>query len=148
MKYNKDTGKRVKNEEGKALIGSVRSSLGLNNYNLKQTLFGRHLAAETSDNIPIGIVESEKTATVMSIIEPSIVWMATGSLGGVKYDYFKGLNNRDITLYPDKGCFSNWSDKANKLNHSYGFNISVNDSLEYMDSKDGADLVDVYLANT
>ena len=145
MKYNKFTGKRVKNEEGKALISSVRSSLKLDNHNLKQTLFGRHLAAETSNNIPIGVVESEKTAIIMSIVKPSVVWMATGSLGGVKYDYFKGLHNRDITLYPDKGCYTQWHDKASVLNSRYGFNIIVDDALEYSNLKEGKDIADVFL---
>lgn len=146
MKYDKYTGKRVKNEEGRALISSVRASLGLKDFTLKQTLFGMHLASITSKNIPIGIVESEKTAIVMSIVEPSKVWMSCGSLGGIKYDYFKGLSNRDITLYPDKGCFSKWLNKANTLNSTYKFSIKVDETLESSDLVEGKDIADVFLA--
>ena len=146
MKYDRNTGKRVKNEEGKALISSVRSSLGLKDFNLKQTLFGMHLASTTYKDTPIAVVESEKTAIIMSIVEPSKVWMSCGSLGGIKYDYFKGLLNRDITLYPDKGCFSKWLNKANTLNYKYGFNIKVDDSLENLDLIEGEDIADVFLA--
>lgn len=112
---------------------------------LKQTLFGMHLASTTPRSVPICIVESEKTAIIMSIVEPSKVWMSCGSLGGVKYEYFKGLSNRNITLYPDKGCFSKWLNKANTLNSTHKFSIKVDETLEDSNLIEGKDIADVFL---
>jgi hypothetical protein len=144
MKYNADTGKRLKNSEGNAYISSMRHSLGLKDFNLNQTLFGMHLASMTPNSVDICIVESEKTAIVMSIVDPTRIWMACGSLNGVKYDYFKGLENRSITLFPDKGCINKWSFKAYQLNDK-GFDITVDDSLEHTNLEDGDDIADLYL---
>ena len=44
---------------------------------LKQCLFGEHLLAKYPDK-PVALVESEKTAVIMSRIYPDILWLATG----------------------------------------------------------------------
>jgi len=144
MKYDRETGKRVKNSDGKAYISSMRASLGLKDFNLNQTLFGMHLVTITTPEVEICVVESEKTAIIMSIVDPSRIWMACGSKNGIKYSYFKGLEDRSITLFPDKGCINEWSLNAYRLNDR-GFNITVNDLLEDSDLEDGADIADVYL---
>ena len=142
MAYNSTTGKRIKDEGGKAQINWMHSFLKLSNFNLKQCLFGLHLSAELK-NLPIGIVESEKTAVIMSIAEPRLLWMACGSLNGFKSEYLAPLKFRKIIAFPDKGCFEQWQTVADLLNEK-GFQISVNDVLESNDNaKIGDDIADL-----
>jgi hypothetical protein len=63
-------------------------------FNLSQCLFGRI----TEDyQKTIAIVESEKTAIVMSILLPHYIWLATGSKGNFKFEMLKPSK--------EKGCF-------------------------------------------
>ena len=65
MEYNPSTGKRIKDESGKAHINWMHKQP----YNLKQCLFGLHLTKENKTKT-IAIVESEKTAVIMSMFVP------------------------------------------------------------------------------
>lgn len=137
MEYNPTTGKRVKDESGKSHINWMHKKP----FNLKQCLFGLHLMNESQK--PIGIVESEKTAVIMSIKEPRLIWMACGSLNGFKMEYLAPLRLRTIIGFPDKGCFNIWHETALKLNE-LGFDIIINDVLENNPvAKDGDDLADL-----
>ena len=114
MSYNTETGKRIKNNDGKPKINWVHSAMKKTNYNLKQCLFGLHLL---NDNVKkVLIVESEKTALIMSLEMPEHTWMATGSLLGFKHDFLEPLKNTDIIAHPDKGCYEKWSKTAKTLN--------------------------------
>lgn len=124
MDYNPATGKRIKDKDGKSHISWMHKQP----YNLKQCLFGLHLAKE-NQNLPIGIVESEKTAILMAIKEPRLLWMACGSLNGFKLDMLAPLKFRKIIGFPDKGCFEKWQEVATTLESS-GFNITISDVLE------------------
>ena len=143
MLYNYETGKRQKNEFNKAYISSVRSVLKLKDFNLKQCLFGLHLINETESR-SIAIVESEKTAILMSIFKPQYVWLATGSKSGFKYEYLKPLRSYKIIGFPDKSEYNDWSNKAIELNN-LGFTVSVSQWLENTNYKDGTDLADVLI---
>ena len=56
-----------------------------------------------SSSKTIAIVESEKTACIMSMLFEKYLWMATGSLNGLNYNKIKPLKKRAIILYPDLG---------------------------------------------
>lgn len=142
MLYNKETGKRLKREKGGSYINSVRAVLKIENFNLKQCLFGLHLINEMN-NCKIGIVESEKTAVIMSLFKPEYIWLATGSKNGFKYEYLKVLRNRNLTAFPDKSEYSDWLTKADELN-KLGFNITVSEYLENTNLPSGTDLADAY----
>ena len=137
MNYISHTGKRVKD---KFSINWVHSILEIPNYNLKQCLFGLHLLDAKSKQI--AIVESEKTALIMSIEFPQETWMATGSLQGFKNEYLVPLKVFDIIAFPDKGGYEKWNETATELN-KIGFSIVVSNSLEKEQYNDGWDLVDV-----
>jgi len=140
MAYDIKTGKRRKNKDGKPLIHWVHSILKKPNYNLKQCLFGLHLL---NDNVKqVAIVESEKTAIIMSIEFPQYTWMSTGSLNGFKYEYLAPLKGKDIIAFPDKGGYVQWQKTAEILNEK-GFEIEVSKLLENKNYEDGWDLVDV-----
>ena len=140
MDYDTSTGKRRKNKDGKPLINWVHSVLEIPNYNLKQCLFGLHLLNETTKQV--AIVESEKTALIMSIEFPQYTWMSTGSLRGFKYEYLAPLKEKTIIAFPDKGGYVQWQKTAEILNEK-GFEIEVSKLLENKNYEDGWDLVDV-----
>ena len=68
MYYNAETGHRVK--EPQAFVSWAHSELKLQDFHLKQCLFGEHLLKNSSS--PVMLVESEKTAVVMSHFSPII----------------------------------------------------------------------------
>lgn len=143
MLFNPETGKRTKDKDGKGYINSVRSVLRLQDFNLSQCLFGLHLISETRQNT-IAVVESEKTAVLMSIFKPEYIWLSTGSKSGLKYEFLKPIKNFKIVAFPDKSEFSDWNNKAIELNR-FGFKISVSGFLEKSNYPDGTDLADVFL---
>lgn len=65
--------------------------------------FGEHLVLTGgSINKPIGIVESEKTALVMAIVAPEIVWLSSSGQDTLrKLGTSLALYGRDVMLYPD-----------------------------------------------
>jgi hypothetical protein len=140
--YNPAIGKRVKNKEGKSIISSVRSLAKMEDFILEQCLFGLHLV---NDNTKVvGLVEAEKTAVIMSLFKPEIIWLATGSKGGFKREFLKPIKNLNIVAFPDKSEYNDWLNKAIELN-GFGFKITVNDWLENTDYPNGTDLADVYV---
>lgn len=75
---------------------------------LKQCFFGEHLLYQRPD-APVAIVESEKTALLMSAIRPEYVWLATGGSCGLQNpEKTKVLDGRDVTLFPDNGMYLKW----------------------------------------
>lgn len=143
MLFNPETGKRVKDENGKGLINSVRSVLKLKDFNLNQCLFGLHLITETNQKT-VALVEGEKTAVIMSVFKPQYTWIATGGKHGLKYDFLKPIKQFKIIAFPDKSEYNDWLQIATKLN-SFGFKIVVNDWLEHTNYEAGTDLADVYI---
>jgi len=141
MLYNSKTRKRQKNDLGKAYISSVRSVLKLKDPNLKQCLFGLHLINESES---LAVVESEKTAILMSLFKPEYIWLATRSKSRFKYEYLKPLRSYKIIGFPNRSEYNDWQNKALELNN-LGFNISVSQYLETTNYKKGTDLADVLI---
>ena len=139
MEYNPTTGKRVKDDTGKAHINWMHKQP----YNLKQCPFGLHLTKEDKTKT-IAIVESEKTAVIMSLFVPDFLWLATGSKSGFKIEYLTPIKLRKIISFPDKGCYKEWFDKALEMNN-FGYNITTSDIIENTECADGLDIADLYL---
>lgn len=160
MAYNPITGKRLKKNDAVELwvsqrgtyVNDTRSSdriwfagkTLLNNQeaNLKQTFFGCHLIIESEK---IGIVESEKTAMIASVLMPSITWLATGGCNGCKWTneaVSSILKGRKVVLYPDSGMYEKWKEKAQILKMN-NVDVSVYKGCE--DKPDNWDIADVLL---
>lgn len=138
--FDQNTGKRVK--KPRPLITWAHSKLGFTDFNLKQCLFGLHLK---QPNKTIALVESEKTAIIMSLFLPEYIWMATGSKQNFKIDLLLPLKNNEIISFPDKGEIKDWQNKADDLNR-FGFKIRVSDYVEKnQDYETGTDLADIYI---
>ena len=144
LQYVCYTGKRYKDRNGKPLIQSVRAVMQLKNFNLCQCLFGLHLI-DNSFCKTIAIVESEKTAIIMSLFKPEYVWLATGGKGFLKNEMLQQIKEYNIVAFPDKGEYKDWFIKSTELN-SIGYKIEVNNWLENSDYEIGTDLADVYIS--
>lgn len=141
MLYDERSGKRIK--EPYNCINWVHSVLKLKGYNLKQCLFGLHrINIELSK--PIAIVESEKTAIILSIEAPDFLWLATGSKSNLKEELLKPLKSRNIIVHPDKGEFNDWQKVVVQLK-AKGYKIAISELLEQMELEQGYDLADYYI---
>lgn len=147
MAYNPDTGKRMKkqdqaelwNDKAQKYFTDTRpmdkiwfaGKTLLRNYeaNLQQTFFGCHLIKDASR---VGIVESEKSALICSILMPEITWIATGGCNGCKWTervVFQPLVGKRVVLYPDSGMFAKWQEKTVIL-RSNGVDVTVSRTCE------------------
>ena len=74
--------------------------------------------------------------------------MATGSKGGLKYDFLKPIKDFKIIAFPDKSEYNEWLKKSIEFN-AVGFKIVVSDWLEQQPNfEDGTDFADVYINET
>lgn len=104
---------------------------------LQQCLFGEHLLT-VYPNKPVALVESEKTAVIMSRFIPEYVWLATGGSQGIKSnERLAPLVGRKVLLIPDNGQYYAWKRAAEQ----YGWDIW--DGLEKDTPFDGADILDI-----
>ncbi|QXP70639.1 hypothetical protein H0I29_00590 [Polaribacter sp. R2A056_3_33] len=142
MLYNCNTGKRVKKPFNH--VSWIHKQLKLNNFVLQQCLFGLHLINSISKSDTICIVESEKTAIIMSIMIPNFIWLATGSKTGFKEKMLKSIKEFNVIAYPDKTVYSNWNKEAILLNKQ-GYKIECSNLLESIELENGGDLVDFLL---
>ena len=122
----------------------MHSVLNLPNFNLSQVLFGEHLLKD--NNKPVAIVESEKTAIIGSIYLPDMIWLACGSNGLLHIDKCRCLQGRSVILYPDSGCYNEWSEKASEL--SKICNVGVSTLEQYVPEQErqsGFDIADYFV---
>ncbi len=139
MLYDPETGKRKK--EPFNHFTNIHTILKLKDFNHKQCLFGSHLLP--GNKKPIALVESEKTAIVMTIVDDSYLWLATGGKGNFKYDVLEPLKGKHVFAFPDVGE-TLWNEISNRLNDT-GFNITVSAALENKEFPKGYDLADAVL---
>lgn len=146
MCYNPETGHRVK--EPQAFVSWAHSELRMPDFHLKQCLFGEHLL-KSSTSSPVMLVESEKTAVIMSHFIPDYIWLATGGKNGCfNREAMQVLQGRDVTLIPDLGASEQWKAKSSML-LSICKKVSVSDILERIATEEqrnqGLDIADFFL---
>lgn len=111
---------------------------------LNQCFFGEHLISTI--NKPIAIVESEKTACLMTIFNPAFLWLACGSASNLQDNKCSSISKYDVTLFPDHKQYdenSNWKAKGEK----WGFKVSSDCESWFKQGSipDGGDIADYYL---
>jgi len=139
--YNPKTGKRIKNCNDWAHSILLRNNM-IQDFNLDQCLFGLHLLRNKNQQQInccnrnfVAIVESEKTACIMSLLAPSLTWMACGGLSSLNYNKVRPLSGNKIILFPDlaknttNSPYRIWSKNAKEF-RKRGIDISVSDLLE------------------
>ena len=145
MQYDPATGHRIK--EPRAFVSWAHSELKLQDFHLKQCLFGEHLLINSSS--PVMLVESEKTAVVMSHFIPDYIWLATGGKNGCfNSEAMQVLKDREVTLIPDLGATEQWKEKSALLS-GICKRVVVSNVLECTSDEEqrsqGLDIADFFL---
>lgn len=103
---------------------------------LQQCYFGEHLLRNNEK--PVAIVESEKTAAILSQYAQGYVWLASGGSQNIKNEKKNAvLKGRNVLLIPDNGQYWNWAQVA----HKYGWEIT--DGIEKAPVFEGCDILDI-----
>ena len=130
-----------------------------------QCLFGEHLAPLLSpqggktampEYSPLGeiegaaIVESEKTALIMSLVCPDKVWLATGGKANFKEQMLWPLLGHEVAVYPDADALHDWAVRIAQLNRELGHRLYIPTGYyNLMDHdearREGWDLADILL---
>ena len=110
---------------------------------LNQCFFGEHLLPYI--NKPVAVVESEKTACLMTIFNPAFLWLACGSATYLQDYKCSYVSKYEVTLFPDHNQYdknSNWKAIADK----WGFEISRDCEFWYEQSliSKSDDIADYY----
>lgn len=154
MKYNPETGHRIKDAGGINWIHSIMKKQNLlpEDYNLVQCLFGEHLLKMYPNKV-VALVESEKSALIASDVYPDYVWLATGGKSQLSIDKLKVLKGRTVIMFPDVDGFEYWTEKAKEV-EAIGCKVIVSDLLEKnANDEDKANKIDIadwlirYLSN-
>lgn len=120
----------------------------LNKYEMRQCYFGQHLL-KVFPKADINIVESEKTAVIMSIAygcPEHQIWVACGGLTLITQERLEPFikNGRYITLFPDRDGRERWKDKLDTIDYK---KLRYNDEFvtKYWLPEDGekADIADI-----
>ena len=105
-----------------------------------QCLFGEHLATLLSpqgektampEYSPLGeiegaaIVESEKTALIMSLVCPDKAWLATGGKQNLKQQMLWPLLGHEVAVYPDADALADWQQRILHLNRELGHRLYI-----------------------
>ena len=121
------------------LTGSKNTDLHL--VSLSKCLFGEHLLSLCPD-LPVALVEAEKTAVICSAVIPEFLWLANGGLGQFN-DRVKVLLGRQVIAFPNISACDRWRKKAKDYPL---LDITVSDYLEKnatpQQREMGADLAD------
>lgn len=118
-------------------------------------LFGLHLLRAEAGGAVIAVVESEKTAVIMSELFPDSLWLATGGLRELSPVKLLPLRHYRVVLFPDTDehhqAYSLWYETAQKALHDYGVRCMVSPLLELQASPEQKaakiDLADLRFAN-
>ena len=105
-----------------------------------QCLYGLHRYSQDNRHMPVAIVESEKSAIIMSIVKPDYLWMACGSMNNFNEQFLLPVKDADIIAYPDVDyqrdkqsgksvSYELWYRTACMLNRK-GWNITMSNLLE------------------
>ena len=142
MGYDKATGKRIKTNNSTPQITYFHTATSIPDFNFTQCIFGAHLIKD--DEINYAIVESEKTALIMSLEMPEYLWLSVNGKGGFKESMLKPLRGKKVVAFPDKACYEDWEKIANSIN-DFGYNIQVSKVIESLSVESGADIADIFL---
>lgn len=107
-----------------------------NGEELQQCFFGEHLLKDSDK--PVAVVESEKTALIMSVYSKGFVWLACGGAQNLKNEQKNAvLKGRDVLLIPDNGQYWNWKPIAD----ANGWEITT--IIETCPCFEGCDILDM-----
>lgn len=123
---------------------------------IEHCLFGLHQISQY-EQMPIGIVESERTAVLLSELRPELLWLAYVYGANCTVDQFEPLQGRKITFFPrtdpDKEMELSFLELADQLKRLYRhIDVNVSHFLEDHASPDQKarhiDLIDFLFEST
>lgn len=79
-----------------------------------QVLFGSHLL-RLYPSASVGVVESQKSAVILSIVYPDIVWVATAGMLNFNERMVATIYDRNVVAFPDKDGVQEWTQRAKDL---------------------------------
>lgn len=146
MGYNPDTGHRIK--EPVKQVTWAHSVMGMSDFHLVQCLFGEHLLP-LKPAMTVALVESEKTAIIMSHFMPDLLWLSTGGKDGCfNENAVQILRGRTVILIPDLGGWEKWQKKSQMLK-SICKRVIMSDVIEKIATDEqrekGLDVADFFL---
>lgn len=101
-------------------------------------LFGMHLLAEAQPRVPVAVVESARSAVILSEVYPTFVWLATGYPGNQSLMPFLALRGKRVVCFPRTDSTGSnhlvWLELVKDI-RSFGINITVSDFLEQRSSE-------------
>ena len=111
-------------------------------YKSEHCLFGLHLLkTQRGDRggTSVCVVESEKTAVIMSALKPDYIWLATGGKTELNVAKLKPLQGRRVILFPDTDetgqTYRDWYEIAEAANDVFGHPVTVSSILEQQATK-------------
>lgn len=105
-----------------------------------QVLFGSHLL-RLYPTASVGVVESQKSAVILSILHPNVLWLATAGMTNFNERLLAPIYDRNTIAYPDVNGVQVWTQRAKDLPFK---NIRVSDWWRYaQDEKE--DICDVVI---
>lgn len=131
MGYDAVTGHRIKEPFNQ--VSWVHSVRKVQDFRMKQCLFGEHLLSDNSAVMsakPVAIVESEKTALFAAFFIPDFIWLATGGMHGCfSSEAVQVLHGREVVLFPDLKATEEWRRRLPML-ESFCRRATCSDMLE------------------
>lgn len=102
-------------------------------WTVKHCLFGLHLISDSED-MPVSIVESERSALILSELFPENIWLAVMSATYFTIDLLKPLVGRKVKVFPDTDStmsnYVSWLELAKMAHDGYHIDIGVSYYLE------------------
>ena len=112
--------------------------------------FSSSLALQAATLPLVMLVESEKTALIMSLVCPDKVWLATGGKANFKEQMLAPLIGLEVAVYPDADALHDWYTRAVEMNRTLGTHLYIPTGYyNLMDHdearREGWDLADILL---
>ena len=136
--YYQRNGKRDKNKGSWYVHNQVKKK-----FCLVQVFFGEHLVAENPEK-PIALCESEKSAILMSVLQPEYSWLAAGGSNMLNVQRLMRLHRLDL-VSPDEGQFELW-EKQTSFFKGRQMDIRVEKAFREGKVEGGDDILDLYLS--
>lgn len=108
-----------------------------------QVLFGSHLL-RLYPSASVGVVEAQKSAVILSIVYPQVIWLATCGKSNFNERLLSSIYDRNVVVYPDVDGIEEWTARASALPFK---NIRVSDWWRLAQNEKD-DIVDVVLRAT
>ena len=108
------------------------------------------LALQAATPPLVSLVESEKTALILSLLCPDKVWLATGGKQNFKEQMLMPLLGYEVEVYPDADALTDWYARAAEMNRTHGTRLHIPtwyyDLMNHDEARRaGLDLADVLL---